>query len=92
MVAKAVPHPVLDLVEGLLHEVQRVLLPRNIPAPQALTWTPPLGCRRVERAPHRTRPKRAGARFPDGLGQNLGDPRSPGHPGQPHQPLAPCVH
>ena len=34
--ANAVPDPVLELAEGLLHEVQGVLLPRDVPAPPAL--------------------------------------------------------
>ena len=92
MAAKAVPHPVLDLAEGLLHKVQRVLLPRDVPAPPALTWAPPQGGRHVERARHRAGPGRAAARFIDGLGENLGDPWSLGHPGQPEQPLVPRVH
>ena len=39
--AKAVPHPVLDLAEGLLHKLQRVLLSRDVPAAPALAWAPP---------------------------------------------------
>ena len=34
----------------------------------------------------------AAARLPNGLGDNLGDPRSLGHPGQPEQPRVPRVH
>ena len=46
---------------GLLHEVQRALLSRDVPAPPALAWAPPQGGRRVERAPQRARPGRAAA-------------------------------
>ena len=48
--AEAVPHLVLDLAEGLMHEVQRVLLPRDVPTPPALAWAPPDGGLRLERA------------------------------------------
>ena len=41
MAAKVVPDPVLDLAEGFLHEVQRVLLSRDVPAPPVLAWAPP---------------------------------------------------
>ena len=41
--AKAILHPVLDLAEGLLHEVQRVLFSRDAPAPTALALSPPQG-------------------------------------------------
>ena len=65
----------LDLAEGLLHEVQRALLSRDVPIPLALAWAPPQGGGRVERAPHRARPGRAAARLPDGLAETLGDPQ-----------------
>ena len=59
----------LDQAEGLLHEVQRVLLLRDVPAPPALAWAPTQGGRRLERARHPARPGRAAARLPDGLGE-----------------------
>ena len=82
-----VPGPVLELAEGLLHEVQWVLLPRNVPAPPALARAPTQGGRRAERGPHRARPGRAACRLPD----NLGDSRLPGHTGQTEEPLVPRV-
>ena len=71
--AKAVSDPVLELAEGLLHKVQGVLLPRDVPAPPALARAPAQGGRRAERAPHRARPRWAAPRFPDSLGEDLGD-------------------
>ena len=79
--AEAVPHPVLDLAEGLLHKVQQVLLPRDVLAPPALAGAPAQGGHHLERAPHRARPGWAAARFPDDPGEDLGDTRRPGHPG-----------
>ena len=61
--------------QGLLHEVQRVLLSRDVPAPPALAWAPPQGGPCVERALHRAQPGRAAAGFPDGLVENMGDVR-----------------
>ena len=81
MAARAVPKPVLELAEGLLHEVQGVLLPRDVPAPPAPAWALAQGGRRAERAPHRARHGREAPRFPDSLGEDLGDPRPPGHSG-----------
>ena len=57
VVAKAVPDPVLELAEWLLHEVQGVLLPWDVPAPLAFAQGPARGGRRAERAPHRARPR-----------------------------------
>ena len=54
-----VSDPVLDLAEGLLHEVQHVLLSRDVPAPPAVARAPAKGGRGLERAPHRARPGRA---------------------------------
>ena len=65
MAAKAVSDPVLELAEGLLHEVQWVLLPRDVPAPPALARAPAQGCR--------ARPGRAAPRSLDSLGEDLGD-------------------
>ena len=89
MATKAVPDP---LAEELLHEVQRVLLPRDILALPALARAPAQGGRRAERVPHRARPGKAAPRFPDSLGEDLGDSRPPGHTGQPEEPLVPRVH
>ena len=56
---KAVPDPVLELAEWLLHKVQGVFLPRDVLAPPAVMRGPPKRGRRAERAPHQARPGRA---------------------------------
>ena len=92
MAAEAVLHQMLDLAEGLLHEVQRIFLPRDVPTPPTLTGAP-LECGRPpERASHGARPARAATRFPDGRGEDLRDPRSPGYRGQSKQALVTLVH
>ena len=53
--AEAVPHQMLNLAEGLLYEVQRIVLPRDVLAPSALSGAPPKRGGRLERAPHRAR-------------------------------------
>ena len=71
----------LDLAEGLCYKMQRVLLPWYAPAPPALARAPPKGGRRPERASHRACPGGAAARFPNGLGEDLGDCWPLGQPG-----------
>ena len=90
--AKAVPDPVLEVAEWLLHEVPGVFLPWDVPAPPALARGPAQGGRRAERAPHRARPGWAAPQFPDSLGEDMGDPRPPGQPGQPEEALISRVH
>ena len=85
MAAEVVPYPVMDLAEG--HKMQRVLLSRYTRAPPALARVPPHGRRRPEHALRRARPGRVATQFPDGFGEDLGDPRQPGHLGQPQQTL-----
>ena len=63
------------------HQPSRGLQPRV-----AAVWsTRPTG-------PHRVSPGWAAARFPDGLHEDLGDPRLPGRPSQPKQTLVPGMH
>ena len=56
---KVVPDPVLELAERLLHKVQGVFLPCDVPAPPAHARGPAQGGRRAERAP--PGPSRVGA-------------------------------
>ena len=90
--AKAVPDPVLELAERLLHEMQGVILPWDVPAPLALARGPAKRGRRAKPAPHRARPRWAATRFLDSLGKDLRDPGPAGQAGQQEEALIPRVH
>ena len=65
--AEALPHPVLHLLEGLLHKVQRVLLPRYAPAPPALYREPPERGQQIQGPAHGAWARGGAPVLPNGL-------------------------